>query len=267
MPHHFRLACLLNVAAVAAACAGPGLRSPTDGYSEQSWSALAADRPEPRPDAPGIAIERVAGADGILESVGMAELVLLRFLNRRDVRVVDRRRFSLAAARARQGLPRPPAAPPRGDPPEIEFVVRARLEPSGEEGRVLELRLVEAETERILGPWRDSVPADATTVTLARAVGTLLERALVDEELLAVTDPDTGALHPGEGWSGASVRSPEAAFRAFMEGVVAEDRYNWTAARAAYTRACSLGGPAFVEPRRALGRVARLRTGATPGGS
>lgn len=271
MPRRLPLPTLLALTALGtalwAACSGPGIRAPADGYSDRSWLALLAPRPTPRAEAPRIAIDRVSGADGILESVGMAELVLLRFLNRTDIWVIDRRRLSLAAARTRRGLPRPPAAPALGQTPEIQFVVRATLGPPEAGMRPLNVRLVEAVTDRVRATWRDSVAEGASAVALARAVGTALERGLAEEGLLAGSGEEAKVTHAGEGWSGAAILSPEEAFRAFMEGVVAEDRYNWVAARAAYTRARTLGGPTFVEPLRALGRVARLRAGGTLGAS
>ena len=60
--------------------------------------------------------------------------------------------------------------------------------------------------------------------------------------------------------------APEA-FSLFGEGLSAEERFQWLAARRAYEAAANRGGPGFGEPVEALKRTARLRAGGTLGAS
>lgn len=217
-----------------------------------------------------MAVERVDGV-GVTESVGMAELMILRLLHRTDVVVVDRRRFSLASAREDRGLPAPPSAPALGTAPEIEWIVHSRVGTETERLRPIEVRLTRAATGELRATWTDTVAAGTSTVLLARRLGSLLLRGL-DREGLLVDPPGYARQEEPETLPRADfqlrpVARPEEAFLAFMWGVVAEDRYDWADARAGYARAAELGGPGFFEPQEAMARVTRLRAGGALGSS
>lgn len=236
-----------------------------------SWNELARPRPEPLPDAPRVTVaefllleERPWGLEAPISSaLGLAELVSAGLLRRRDVEFVERRRFSRAAERERQGLPRPEGAPEVGVSRGHQWLVMGNVAPLGDSIYV-DLRLIHAETGANRAGWRLSLPGSAEPVGLARrVVGSLLNQFRQLDMSPAWEDPVTGAAPDGYRPTGIA----PAAFAAFMEGVAAEEEYYWEGARRAYLRAIRLGGEGFFEADVALARVARLRAGGTLGGS
>ena len=251
------------------ACAG-GPPGPAAAGAADPWEGLARPRPDPLAGAPRIAVSDFALPEDAWElsaplppSVGLTELVAAGLLRRPDVRFVERRRFLAASERERRGLPIPAGAPPLGTSAGAELVLGGTWLVLGDSA-FLSLRLFEPGGGRVRAGWRVAAPRVADPVSLARQVtGSLLE-ALDDLGLRPPwEDPLPGAAPARFTPSGV----PLAAAEAFLRGIVAEDRYDWEAARAAYRHALNLGGGAFFEADAALARAARLRAGGTLGAS
>ena len=250
---------------------GPGTDASPAPVDEDVWAALLEPRPEPMQGAPRLTVGEISlaeaspwGADAAVPAaLGVRELVSAGLLRRRDVHFVERRRFAAAAERERRGLPRPEGAPPVGVSPGAEFVLTGSwVAPMGP--GTLELRLVDTETGESVDGWRVALSEEPDPAALARvAVGSALARLDSLAGLPAWDDPIPAAALESPQATGV----PAAAFEAFLEGVAAEDRYDWESARRAYQRAARLGGEAFFEPDVALARVARLRAGGSLAGS
>ncbi|MFQ5537100.1 MAG: hypothetical protein ACE5GJ_06570 [Gemmatimonadota bacterium] len=240
-------------------------------YSEAQWRALATPRPTPLEGAARVSVGRVeilaepgwnlASADPALV---VSELVATGLLARRDVYFVERRRFAAAAERERRHLPDPAGAPPAGVSPGAEFALQATWSEVGTGRGYLEVRLVEAADGRVVAARRATTDPDADAVAVARGIVREGLRALGEMGRL----PAEGGQNATAGGTAAVVRSgiPDAAVSAFARGLMAEERWDWEAARRGYQAALG-GAPSFVEARAALARAARLRLGGTLGES
>lgn len=248
--------------------AGPGGLPPRGG-PETKWSAWNRPRPDPLPGAVRISVGEIAmdGDPWRLGSPGAAalalqELVSAGLLRRRDVHFVERRRFMAAVERERQGLPAPPGAPPVGTSPGAEMVLQGtwtRLAPAGE---FFEGRLVETASGRLLRGFRIPIPPGTDPVALGRTVvGRILEFLDETDRRPPWEDPVASAALRELRPSGVPLR----AVARFLEGTLAEDRYDWEGAFQGYYGALQEGGPEFFEAETALTRAARLRAGGSLG--
>lgn len=274
--HLSRVAFRLTISSVPAllwACAAGAPGVPTVA-SESEWRALAAPRPEALPGAARVAVSDIqlvgdvawgeaadvlVGVEG--EEIAIAELVNAGLLRRRDVHFVERRRFTIAAAAERRGDRRPPGAPPAGVSPVTDLIATAAwLSLMPGEGSV-EARLADPSSGAIQASARVLVAGEAHPVTVARSiVAALLDALEAAGRLPAWTDPVAGANGTIEGNDIAA-----AAVSSFLEGLAAEERYDWEAARRGYQAALDQQG--FFEAAAALARTARLRLGGTLGES
>jgi hypothetical protein len=261
--------------ATACASAGPGARPSTstggaDVATDAEWRALASPRPASLPDVARISFAGVELPDAapwslaspVPAGLGLSELVVTGLLRRADVEFVERRRFAAAVDAERAGGSRPPGAPPAGLSRGAELTAAAAWLPLGAGQAVLEVRLMRLETGAIVGARRLAIPADADPVGAARAiVATIL--ATLDEvgRLPSWGDPLEGAAPATYRPTGI----PQSAVEDFLEGLGAEERWNWELARRSYQSAS--GSVAFFEARVALARTARLRLGGTLGES
>jgi len=265
----------LILAPVLSSCGGggpaPSPATPSAAASEEAWRALATPRPEPLAGAPRVAVGALMLLDDPWKlnspvdlSLGLSELVVTGLLRRRDVVLVERRRFAAAAERERRGLPRAPGSPPAGVSPGAEFVLSGTWARLGLDSAYLELRLTDVQTGTVAKTWRAATANDADPVALARTVvGSLLSALDAMGRRPAWADPHPEAAPPGYRPSGI----PPAAVAAFLRGLAAEERWAWEGARRAYEAAIKAGGGAFFEAASALARTARLRMGGTLGAS
>jgi hypothetical protein len=176
------------------------------------------------------------------------------------VELVERRRFTAAVDAERAGTPRPAGAPPAGVSRGAEMSATVVWLPLGAETS-LEVRLTRPQTGAVVAGRRRMIPADADPVAAARAiVATILEALDELGRRPAWNDPVPGAAPAEYRPSGV----PTAAVARFLQGLAAEERWNWEAARRSYEAAAGAG---FFEAEAALARTARLRTGGTLGES
>ena len=252
---------------LATACATGPPSADTSSTTHDPWVGLATPRTPPVSGAPRIALGEIVVTDAwgattpVTPSVGLQELVVAGMLRRGDVQVVDRCRFNALAELERQGLPRPAGAPALGVTPGAEFLLLRSTRALGD-STFLELRLVNPSSGETRAAWRATAARVADPPALARAaVATLLEALMRLERLPSWEDPIPEAAPSRYVPSGI----PDAAWRAFLTGIAAEDRYDWEGARGAYQRALRLAGPSFLEAEAALARAARMRAGGTLG--
>lgn len=270
-------ATLVMAAALAlAGCAAGGPRGAgSEGGGLGGWDALARPRPEPLEGAAGVSLGDLTFLPAapfqshwaLPPGVAVMELVAADLLQRRDIHLVERRRFAAAAERARRGQPPLPGQPPLGTSRGADFLLTGSWVRTPE-GGALDLRLVHPETGRVSEAWRTATPAAPDAAGLARAVADGLTVAL--SGLGHLPDWEHPARRRVDAQAGAQYRDsgvPAAALEAFVEGVAAEDRFDWDAARRGYERALREAGQGFPEPRMALERTARLRAGGSLGGS
>jgi len=192
--------------------------------------------------------------------LALSELVIAGLLRRRDVELVERRRFNAAVDAERAGTPRPAGAPPAGVSRGAEILVTVVWLPLGAQAS-LEVRLTRPQTGAVAAARRRTIPGDAEPVAAARAVvATILEALDELGQRPAWNDPVTDSAPAEYRPSGV----PTAAVARFLQGLAAEDRWNWEAARRSYEAAAGAG---FFEAEAALARTARLRTGGTLGES
>lgn len=253
----------------AAACAsGGGGPAPSDAVEGGGWAALATPRPAALEGAAAVALGDFAflplapfevGAD-LTPEVALMELAAADLLRRRDVRLVERRRFAAAAEREQRGQPPLPGQPPAGRSRQADYVLAGSWARTGD-GGALDVRLVDPATGLVAKAWRTGTPASPDPAGLARALSAGLVEGLRSlDRLPEWADP----LQPGAGPAAyAPSGVPSAAVAAFFEGAAAEDRFDWNGARAAYERALDAAGGTFPEARAALARAARLRQGGT----
>ncbi len=235
---------------------GPGV------LSDAEWRSLRQPRPQPLPGAPRLTVGEVRflGAFPWPEAsrpgpdLGVTELVIANLLGRRDVLLVERRRFDAAATAERRGEPRPPRRPPVGVSVGADLDLIATWVPTSPGQANLEIRLTRLETGDVDGTTRVAVARDADPVTIARSiVGGAL--ALLDEMGRLPAESDAANVSPG-------TRVSTEALRHFLRGLAAEERWDWEAARRGYQQALAAESD-FPEARNALARTARLRLGGT----
>lgn len=251
-------------------CGGgvPGGISP-EGGSEAAWASWNRPRPTPLPGAVRISVGEVAlesdpwqmGSPGAA-ALALQELISAGLLRRRDVHFVERRRFAAAAERERQGLPAPPGAPPVGTSPSAEIVLQGAWTRLPQLGEFFEGRLVETASGKLLRGFRIAIPSGTDPVALGRTVvGRILEFLEETNRLPSWDDPLASSAPRELRPSGIDPR----AVGPFLEGVLAEDRYDWEGAFRGYQGALREGGPEFFEAETALTRAARLRAGGSLG--
>jgi len=267
-----RLALAATLTLFATACASGGTnapRGPDAAASDAEWRALAQPRPEPLGGAVRLTFSGVelpppapwALRSAVPMDLGLSELVIAGLLRRRDVQLIERRRFSAAVEAERAGAPRPPGAPAAGVSAGAEMSATVVWLPFGEQIS-LELRLTRPQTGAVVAARRRIIPADADPVGAARAiVSTILATLDGLGELPAWNDPTVDAAPAEYRPSGV----PIAAVERFLEGLASEERWNWEPARRSYEAAAASSG--FFEASAALARTARLRIGGTLGES
>lgn len=269
LPRPGRLAALLVTggAILVSSCAGPTNRRPEPTASEAAWRSLATPRPDPLAGAARVSIGAVQligeltwnPAVAVSPELAVAELVAAGLLRRRDVQFVERRRFAAAAAAERSGQRRRPGAPPAGVSPGADFIATAVWAQLTPDQSSVEVRLAAARTGVIEGSARVALGAEDDPVTIARSFVTALLDALDDvARLPAWEDPMAGA----DGTTTSS-HVEDAALRSFLQGLAAEESWDWEGARRGYQAASD--DPAFFEATAALSRAARLRLGGTLG--
>lgn len=230
--------------------------------SPVNWEAIRQVRPDPVTDAPTVTVPPFEGLLPEGMSVTLAELVMARFLHRRDLVMVDRRRYAAAVERLRRGLPADPSAPEPGLSPGADWILEAAASPTPGDDVTLTVRLTESATGRIAATRAVTSPSKSGWLGAAREAGDLLLDMLREAGRLPVDGQETAP------WALAGpVDSPEEAVRLFAEGVGAEDRWAWEEAGSAYEAAGQAGGAGFTEAAQALARVSRLRAGGTLGRS
>ncbi|MDA0328414.1 MAG: hypothetical protein O2958_05325 [Gemmatimonadetes bacterium] len=262
-PRQHSAACLATALLMSVtACASSGSGSPaTDATSEVVWRSLAEGRPTPLAGAARVSVSGVEflgsyswASTAVSPDVGVAELVSTGLLRRQDVAFVERRRFAAAAAAQRAGVRPRPGAPPVGVSQSADYGLTAVWIATGSGQASVEVRLATMQSGAIAGATRVAVAQDADPVALARAiVGGLLE-VLEDLDRLPVWD-DPVAVQPL-----ASRGTPPEAIAKFLEGLAAEEKWDWEGARRGYQAAAL---PNFQEAAAALARTARLRLGGT----
>ncbi len=260
---------VLGVALCAAACGGSAVRG-SPSATDAEWRALASPRPTPLPGAARLSLAEVQlafappwpAAAPVPPDLGLSELITAGLLRRSDVQLVERRRFAAAAEAERIGAPRPAGAPPAGVSPGAELLATLVWIPLGGTRASWEVRLTDTETGAVVGSDRVPVPADGDPVGVARvAVGGIL--AALDRlgRLPAWDDPVPSAAPRVYAPSDVSTET----LTRFLQGLAAEEAWQWERARVAYQAA--LGSAGFFEARAALARTARLRAGGTLGES
>jgi hypothetical protein len=262
----------VGAALTLAACAGSTVGAPPGpadaSASEAEWRALALPRPPALEGAVRISLTDVELPATSLWSLGstvspdlaLSELVIAGLLRRRDLELVERRRFNAAVDAERAGTPRPAGAPPAGVSRGAELLATVVWLPLGAQVS-LEVRLTRPETGAVVAAQRRMIPADSDPVAAARAIVSTILGAL--DELgrrPAWDDPGLDAAPTEYRPSGV----PAAAVGRFLQGLAAEERWNWEAARRSYQ---AVAGAGFFEAEAALARTARLRTGGTLGES
>lgn len=260
---------MAGLTVAAGACAGAArTTTATDVASEAEWRALSVPRPDPLPGAPRVTVSGIdflgsfpwSAPGTVTPALGVEELVAAGLLRRRDVRFVERRRFSAAVESVRRGIRRPPGAPPPGVSQSAEFMTTAAWIPTASGQATVEVRLAVLQTGGMAGATRVIVPDDADPVTLARAIVDGLLSILEDLDRLPTwVDP----LRPPADAPSEHVSAD--ALRSFFAGLASEEVWEWEGARRGYQAAAA--DPAFHEASTALARAARLRLGGTLGES
>jgi hypothetical protein len=261
----------LAISALSGACAGGGSNDTTSpaslsSVSDAVWQSLATTRPQALDGATRISVGRVevSGAEkwglpaSVDVSLAFSELMVSGLLRRPDVRFVERRRFAAAADAARRGA-LPSEAPRLGVSVAPDYILIASWSSFGMASAILELQLVNPESGVVAYSWRKETPPDADAVGLARtAVGSLLAQLTSLNRLPDWSDPMANAA-PAD-FVSTSVET--SALTSYLQGLAAEERWDWERARQGYQRALD-DDPSFFEARVALGRAARLRMGGT----
>lgn len=260
---------VLGATLFVASCGGGGLRGSVP-PSEVEWRSLASPRPTPLPGAVRLSLASLQlsaappwpDAAPLPPSLGLSELMTTGLLRRADVQFVERRRFAAAVQAQRSGARRRTGTPAAGASPGAELVATVVWVPIGAERASVDVRLAEAETGAVVGADRVVVPADADVVGLARtAVGAIL--GVLDHigRRPAWDDPLPTSAPREYVASGV----PSEALARFLQGLAAEEEWQWEPAREAYQAAQRSVG--FFEAGAALARTARLRNGGTLGES
>jgi hypothetical protein len=192
--------------------------------------------------------------------LGVAELAIAGLLARRDVHLVERRRFTRAVEAERGGTRRAPGAPAAGVSRGAEYLATAVFVSLPGTAPSVEVRLSAAPTGVVAASARVA-PAGGDPVSVARAIAT----AVVDA--LGAAGHRPASADPSAPADGTTIRArvSDAALAEFLRGLAAEERWSWEAARRGYQAAAA--DPGFFEAAAALARAARLRTGGTLGES
>lgn len=267
-----RSAVAISLALALVGCAstpGPSPSSASDVASDAEWRALRTAPVVALPGAPTLSVYEVRiggawsgpGADHDALSVGITDLIAAGLMRRADIDFVERRRFAPAAEAARLGRTASARQPEPGVTRQVDHVIQATWLPLPGGDATVEVQLVEPSTGEVVDGMRATLPRSADPVRVARTVvATAL--TLVDRQ---TTRPGWGdPMNVGSNGSanadGSSGVSPTA-IRHFLDGLAAEDRWNWEGARRGYQVAAA--DASFHEARTLLGRAARLRLGGT----
>ena len=249
---------------MSSACAGTTAAGPSRVATETEWRALAPPRPALLDGAPRVSVSEVeflgaypwTAGGTVSAALGVEELVVTNLLRRRDVRFVDRRRFSAAADAERRGVARARGQPPAGVSTSAEFAVTAVWITLGPGQESVEVRLAGMSTGDVVGATRVSVAEGTRPVALSRAIVQGILTVLNELDRLPNWEDPLASANDGD----ADSVSDEA-LRDFLRGLAAEELWNWEEARRGYQAAAA--DPAFYEATAALARSARLRLGGT----
>lgn len=258
------LAMSLAGCAAGARPAGTGETTAT----EADWRALRTDRVPSLSGAPALSVFDVQitgtwsapGGDHEALATGVTELIAAGLMRRADVDFVERRRFAPAAEAERLGRSLPSRQPAAGVSRPVDYIVQVTWLPIPGGDASAEVQLVDPASGEVVEGDRATMARSADPVAVARAVvATAL--SLVDRRTSRPvwTDPLMAGNAPANA-GGASGVSAEA-IRRFLDGLTAEERWNWEGARRGYQLAAS--DASFHEARTLLGRTARLRLGGT----
>lgn len=257
---------------ILAGCASSGttvLSGPIDIATEEEWRALRTDPVEALPGAPALSVYEVRlggawggpGAEHEALAIGVTELITAGLMRRADVDFVERRRFAPAAEAIRLGRTVSPRQPEPGVTRPVDYMVQATWLPIPGGEATVEVQLVDPASGEVVEGARAEVRRDADPVLVARVtVATALR--LVDRRATRPSwnDPLARGAAMNANVTGSSGVS-ESAIRHFLDGVSAEERWNWEGARRGYVAAAT--DPSFHEADTLLGRAARLRLGGT----
>ena len=263
------------VSTMVVGCVGGGVAStPNDGLAaavgESVWRTLADPRPSALDGAVRVSVGQVELPESlswglgssVSPALGFSDLVATGLLRRADIQFVERRRFGAAAELARRGA-LPSGSPQPGVSPGPEFILSVTWSSFGMADAYLDMRLANSETGVIEKSWREVTPSNAGPVGLARVVvGSLVEALAGMGRAPVWSDPVANAA-PAE-FRSAGVSGP--GIVAYLEGLAAEERWDWEGARRGYQSALASDGGLF-EAGVALPRTARLRLGGTLGGN
>lgn len=252
-----------------ASAADPGRSGSADIATEAEWRALRTEAVQPLPGAPALSVfearigGRWAGPGGEHGALaeGLTELVAAGLMRRADVDFVERRRFAPAAEAERLGSAIAARQPAPGVTRPVDYIVQVTWLPLPGGDATAEVQLVAPGSGEVVEGARTTMAASADPVFVARAV---VDAALRLVDLRTTRPAWQDPLHvdgPGvANADGTSGVSPNAILR-FLDGLAAEDRWNWEGARRGY-QAASVD-PSFHEARTLLARAARLRLGGT----
>ena len=200
-----RLATLVAIV-MSSACAGATAAGPSRVATESEWRVLAQPRPTLLDGAPRVSVAEVeflgaypwTASGTVSAALGVEELVVTNLLRRRDVRFVDRRRFSAAADAERRGVARAPGQPPAGVSTSAEFAVTAVWVTLGPGQESVEVRLAGMATGDVVGATRVSVEG-ARPLALSRAIVRGILTVLNELDRLPTWDDPLASANDGEG--------------------------------------------------------------------
>lgn len=267
--HRSTMTALALILAGCASAAGPTPSTEARAATEAEWRALRTDPVQPLPDAPALSVleARIGGewtgpgGQHAALAAGLTDLVAAGLMRRADVDFVERRRFGPAAEAERLGRTAPARQPPPGVTRSLDYMVQVTWLPLPGGDATAEVQLVAPGSGEVVEGTRTTMPRSSDPVFVARAiVETTLQ--LVDQRATRPPwqDPlaaEMSGTANADGTSGVS----HGAILEFLDGLAAEDRWNWEGARRGYQAAAT--SPSFHEARILLARAARLRLGGT----